>query len=187
MTIRVKHKAAGAMGSANEGTASSVSRMKRLARLRIPWRACLISVSYLLTIALGGMALYLWQAPLPPLPAGEVADGRSEVSSAAGRTGSKASLDACLRQVKVRELFRPSIPVPSNDRLGKTTAQELANRLQFLGIMGNDEGLAALVLIPNRGPGTFRAGDRVAEFTLQDVKPDRLVLKMGDEEAILKR
>jgi hypothetical protein len=134
----------------------------------------------------GGMA-YLWRAPLPLLPAPEVADGDLAASSAPGRAGSRASLEACLRQVKVRELFKPSIPVPSEDRLGKTTAQELADRLQFLGIAVDPGGLAALVFIPNRGPGTFRVGDRVAEFVLKEVQTDRLILELGDEQAILKR
>jgi hypothetical protein len=183
---RVRHKAAHPLRNSDEKTISSIPTVKRLARLRFPPRACLILAGYLLTVALGGMALYLWHAPLPPFPAFEIADGPL-AAAAAGRAGSKASLEVCLRQVKVRELFKPSIPVPSESRLGKTTAQELASRLQFLGIVGSADDVAALVFIPNRGPGTFRAGDRVAEFTLKDVKPDRLVLGLGDEEATLKR
>jgi hypothetical protein len=87
----------------------------------------------------------------------------------------------------MRDLFKPSIPVPSEGGIGKSTAQELADRLQFVGIMEEAGGLAALVFIPNRGPGTFHIGDRVAEFVLKNVQPDRLILELGDEEAILKR
>jgi hypothetical protein len=87
----------------------------------------------------------------------------------------------------MRNLFKPSIPVPSEGGIGKSTAQELADRLQFVGIMEEAGGLAALVFIPNRGPGTFYIGDRVAEFVLKDVQPDRLILELGDEKAILKR
>jgi len=105
----------------------------------------------------------------------------------AGRAGSKASLEICLRQVKMRDLFKPSVPVPTDGGIGKSTAQELADRLQFVGIMEEAGRLAALVFIPNRGPGTFHMGDRVAEFVLKDVQPDRLTLELGDEEAILKR
>jgi hypothetical protein len=131
--------------------------------------------------------VYLWRAPLPALAIPEVADESLLSPLAAGRGGSKASLEVCLRQVKVRDLFKPSIPVPTEDGLGKSTAQELAERLQFLGIMNDAQGLAALVFIPNRGPGTFHVGDRVAEFVLRDVQSDRLTLALGDEEAVLKR
>ncbi len=170
-----------------ERATPSVPKVGRRARLRLPWQPCRVVAGYLLTIALCGAAVYLWQAPLPPLPVPHAADSRAALLSAAGRAGSKASLEACLRQVKLRELFKPSIPVPEESRLGKSTAQELADRLQFVGIMGGPDGLAALVFIPNRGPGTFRVGDRVAEFTLKEVQPDRLVLALGDEQATLKR
>jgi hypothetical protein len=187
MRIRAKHKAAGERPQSDERTMPAAPKVKRWARLRPPWQLCLILAGYLLTVALGGMALYLWRAPLPARPVSDATDGHSALPPAAGRAESKASLEACLRQVKVRELFRPSVPVPSDDRLGKTTAQELASRLQFLGVVGNADDLAALLFIPNRGPGTFRPGDRVAEFTLKDVRPDRLILELGDEEATLKR
>jgi hypothetical protein len=59
--------------------------------------------------------------------------------------------------------------------------------MQFVGVMEDADGLAALVFIPNRGPGTFRVGDRVAEFVLKEVQPDRLTLELGEEQAILKR
>jgi hypothetical protein len=116
-----------------------------------------------------------------------VAETASTSSLTASRAGSKGSLDACLRQVKMRDLFKPSVPVPSDGGLGKTTAQELADRMQFVGVMEDADGLAALVFIPNRGPGTFRVGDRVAEFVLKEVQPDRLTLELGEDQAILKR
>jgi hypothetical protein len=141
----------------------------------------------MLTIALCGLAIYLWRAPLPPLAIPRIADESRASQLAGAREGSKAALEICLRQVKIRDLFKPAIPVPSEDGLGKSTAQELADRLQFIGIMAEADALAALVFIPNRGPGTFRVGDRVAEFVLKDVQPDRLILGLGDEEAILKR
>ena len=87
----------------------------------------------------------------------------------------------------MRDLFKPSIPVPADGGIAQTTTQELADRLQFVGIMEEAGGLAALVFIPNRGPGTFYIGDKVAEFVLKDVQPDRLILELGDEKAILKR
>ena len=141
----------------------------------------------MLTVALCGAALYLWRAPLPALPVPELVDAGVTSVAASNRLGSVASFDACLRQAKTRDLFKPSVPVPSENQISKTTAQELANRLQFLGVMGDGDGIAALVFIPTRGPGTFHKGDRVAEFILKDVTPDRLVLALGDEEATLKR
>lgn len=154
---------------------------------RLNRRLCLVASGYVLATALCGLTVYLWQSPLPALAIPQIVDEGSASSAVAGRAGAKASLEICLRQVKIRDLFRPSIPVPSEGGIGSSTAQELADRLQFVGIMEGAGGLAALVFIPNRGPGTFHVGDRVAEFVLKDVQPDRLVLGLGDEEAILKR
>jgi len=149
-------------------------------------RLCLVVGGYGLAMALCGLAAYLWVAPLPALTIPRTVEEGPLASVTAGRAGSKASLEICLRQVKRRDLFKPSIPVPS-DGVGKSTAQELANRLQFVGIMEEPAGLAALVFIPNRGPGAFHAGDRVAEFVLKEIQPDRLTLELGEEQAILKR
>jgi hypothetical protein len=161
--------------------------MGRWSRLRLSRRPCLVAGGCLLAAAFCGLAVYLWRAPLPPLAVAPTPSQDPGSSLSGGRSGAKASLDACLRQVKMRELFKPSIPIPTDGRIGKSTAQELADRLQFVGIMEEAGALAALVFIPNRGPGTFRPGDRVAEFILTDVQPNRLTLTLGDEEAILKR
>jgi hypothetical protein len=168
-------------------TALPVSMIGRLGRFQPNQRLCLVIGGYVLATSLCGLAAYLWRAPLPSLAISQTADEGSAAPLIAGRAGSKASMEVCLRQVKIRDLFKPSIPVPSEGRIGKSTAQELADRLQFVGIVEDAAGAAALVFIPNRGPGTFRVGDRVAEFVLKDVQPDRLVLELGDEEAILKR
>ena len=161
-------------------------RKGRLRHLR-PNRRCLIVGGYVLVAALGGLSVYLWRAPLPALIIPAVAGETAVSPLTAGRAGSKAALESCLRQVKMRDLFKPSVPVPSEDGIGKSTAQELADRLQFVGVMKEADGLAALVFIPNRGPGTFHVGDRVAEFVLQEIRPDRLTLELGDEKATLKR
>ena len=187
MTRRARDKEEDARLKPDGRTASPVSRAGRLGRLRPGRRRCVAAGGYLLVAALGGLAVYLWRAPLPSLAVPQIADGSTASQPAGGRDRSKASLEVCLRQVKMRDLFKPSIPVPSEDKIGKSTAQELANRLQFVGIMEEAGVLAALVFIPNRGPGTFHVGDRVAEFVLKDVQPDRLILELGDEEAILKR
>ena len=187
MTTQARDKAACERSRSNGQTAPPVPKAGHLRYLWPGWQRCLVFGSYVLSVSLCGAAVYLWRAPLPPLPVPEVADGSLATSLTVGRSGSKASLEACLRQVKIRDLFKPSIPVPSENRMGKSTAQELADRLQFVGIVREADGLAALVFIPNRGPGTFHVGDRVAEFILKDVKPDRLVLELGDEEVTLKR
>lgn len=168
-------------------TTLPVARMGRLSVLQLNRRLCLAIGGCVLATALCGLVVYLWRAPLPSLAIPQVADGGSTAPLITGRARSKASLEICLRQVKTRDLFKPSIPVPSEGGIGKSTAQELADRLQFVGVMEEAGGLAALVFIPNRGPGTFHMGDRVAEFVLKDVQPDRLILELGDEKAILKR
>ncbi len=165
----------------------SVPRKRGAIPFRLDWRLCLTIGGHLLTVALLGLAIYLWQAPLSSLTIPWATDAPRASPATTNRGRSGGGLEVCLRQVKVRNLFKPSIPVPTEDGVGKSTAQELAERLKFLGIMDDVEGLAALVFIPNRGPGTFRAGDRVAEFVLKDVQVDRLTLELGDEKAILKR
>ena len=164
-----------------------VTRMGRLSVLQPNWRLSLTIVGYVLAMALCGLAIYLWQAPLPSLKIPQVTNADSTSQLISSRAGSKAALEICLRHVKMRDLFKPSTPVPTEGGIAKSTAQELADRLQFVGIMEEAGKLVALVFIPNRGPGTFHMGDRVAELVLKDVQPDRLILELGDEEAILKR
>jgi hypothetical protein len=168
-------------------TAPAAGRTGRWGRLRPSRRWCLGMGGYLLAALLGALALYLWRARLPALVIPSRAEETPASPVTAGRAGSRASLEICQRQIKTRDLFKPSIPVPREDRLGQSTAQQLAERLQFVGTLGEGDSLAALVFIPNRGPGTFRVGDRVAEFVLKSVKPDRVTLTLGDEEATLKR
>lgn len=187
MVTQGKNGRRGARLKSDTKTGLSSARMGRLSVLQ-PIRRLGRSIGgYVLATALCGLVVYLWRAPLPSPAIPQIADEDSTSPLIGGRAGSKVSLETCLRQVKTRDLFKPSIPVPSEGGIGKSTAQELADRLQFVGIMEEAGGLAALVFIPNRGPGTFHIGDRVAEFVLKDVQPDRLVLQLGNEEAILKR
>jgi hypothetical protein len=187
MVTRGKSNGTGIRRDSDRRAAPSVPPLGRSRRLQPHWRLYLGVGGYGLAMVLCGLAAYLWRAPLPALAIRQRAEEAATSSLIAGRAGSKTSLEICLRQVKMRDLFKPSVPVPSEDRIGKSTAQELADRLQFVGIVEKVDGLSALVFIPNRGPGTFHVGDRVAEFELKDVRPDRLILRLGDEEAILKR
>ena len=84
-------------------------------------------------------------------------------------------------------MFKPSIPIPAQKKVGRTTAQQLADRLQFLGTSGNEQSISALIFIPKQGPGLFKAGDRVAEFVLKNIKKDSLVLELENEQVVLKR
>jgi hypothetical protein len=168
-------------------TAPPPAAKSRFHRLGPHRRLCLVAGGYVVTATLCGLAGYLWRAPLPSIVVSQNRDANPAPALTAGRAGSKASFESCLRQVKTRDLFKPSVPVPSESGIGKSTAQELAGRLQFVGVMEAGGGLAALVFIPNRGPGTFRVGDRVAEFVLKDIQADQLTLELGDEKAVLKR
>jgi len=156
-------------------------------RLQPTRRVGLTVVRYMLPVALCGLAVCLWQAPLPSLAIAHMGDESPPAPPAPTRERAKRSLEICLRQSKMRNLFEPSVPIPREEGVGQSTAQELASRLQFLGVMDDGGALGALVMIPNRGPGTFHVGDRVAEFVLKDVQPDRLILGLGDDDAILKR
>jgi hypothetical protein len=159
----------------------------RFRSLLLTRHSCLMTGGYALAVASCALAGYLWWAPLPVLAVPPVQEAVASSLSTGGRAGSKASLESCLRQVKMRDLFKPSVPVPTDGGVAKSTAQELADRMQFVGVMEEAGGLAALVFIPNRGPGAFHVGDRVAEFVLKEVQSHRLTLELGEERAILKR
>jgi len=156
-------------------------RSKRFARQN--W---ITIVTSLLSLGLCSLILYMLLAPLPELPVPNFAD-KQPIASGTIRANSVASLDTYTDLLKTRNLFKPSIPIPSEKKIGKTTAQQLAERLQFLGTSGNDKDLTALVFIPERGPGSFHVGDRVAEFVLKDIKKDSLVLEMENELITIKR
>jgi hypothetical protein len=143
-------------------------------------------VTSLLSVSLCSFILYMLLSPLPELPVLNFAD-KQPLASGTTQAGSIASLDTYTNLLKTRNLFKPSIPIPSEKKIGKTTAQQLAERLQFLGTSGNEKNLTALVFIPERGPGSFHVGDRVAEFVLKDIKKDSMVLELENEQITLKR
>lgn len=140
----------------------------------------------LLSVGLCSFILYMLLSPLPELPVPDFED-KQLVASDTTQANSIASLDTYTNLLKTRNLFKPSIPIPSKKKIGKTTAQQLAGRLQFLGTSGDEQNLTALVFIPERGPGLFHVGDRVAEFVLKDIKKDSMVLELENEQITLKR
>lgn len=143
-------------------------------------------VTSLLSVGLCSFILYMLLSPLSELPVPNFAD-KQPIASGTTQTSSIASLDTYTNLLKTRNLFKPSIPIPSEKKIGKTTAQQLAERLQFLGTCGDEQDLTALVFIPGRGPGSFHVGDRVAEFVLKDIKKDSMVLELENERITLKR
>jgi hypothetical protein len=141
-------------------------------------------VTFAVGAGLSLLMLYMAAAPLPQLPV----PGRENQFSV-GEVHERAALpiEAYLEPLKSRDLFKPSAPVPDSNKLAKTTAEQLAQRLRFLGTTGEADNIAALVFVPERGPGIFRAGDRIAEFVLEKITKDSIVLKMEDEHVTLKR
>ena len=138
------------------------------------------------SIGLSLLILYMLVSPLPKLPTPDFAD-EQPVTSGVTQTESVRLLDAYVEPLKTRDLFKPSVPIPDQKKIGKTTAEQLAQRLQFLGTIGDEQNLSALVFIPERGPGSFHKGDRVAEFVLKSITKDSLVLEMENEQITLKR
>lgn len=132
------------------------------------------------------LILYMMFSSLPELP---LPDSNSNRTATAGNApvAKLALLDKYLEPLKTRDLFKPSVPIPSEKKIGKTTAEQLAGRLQFLGVSGEGAQLRALVFIPERGPGSFKVGDRVAEFILKDIQKNSLVLQLENEQITLKR
>jgi len=139
-----------------------------------------------LSIGLCSLILYTLVSPLPELPVPNFADERP-ITSSEIQARFIAPIETYTGLLKTRDLFKPSIPIPSEKEIGKTTAQQLAQRLQFLGTSGDENNLSALVFIPERGPGSFQVGDRVAEFILIDVRKNSLVLELENEQITLKR
>jgi hypothetical protein len=140
----------------------------------------------LLSVGLCALLLFMLLSRLPGLPIPDFARAAS-VASAATEARATAPLNVYLQPLKVRDLFKPSIPIPAGKKIGKTTAEQLAQRLQFLGTSGDAQNLSALIFIPERGPASFQAGDRVAEFVLIEIRNDSLVLELEDEQVVVKR
>jgi hypothetical protein len=136
-----------------------------------------------------GLCLFIFYMLLSPLPELPLPNFGSEQSAMTGTIQARitSSLDTYLEPLKTRDLFKPSVPIPAHEKIGKTTAEQLAQRLQFLGTSGEGQNLSALVFIPERGPGSFQVGDRVAEFVLKNIKKDSLVLELENERIMLKR
>ncbi len=139
-----------------------------------------------ISTGLCSLTLYSLVFPLPELPVPNFVD-EGPITSGDIRARLIAPIETYTGPLKTRDLFKPSIPIPSEKRIGKTTAQQLAQRLQFLGTSGDENKLSALVFIPERGPGSFQVGDRVAEFVLIEVKKNSLVLELENEQITLKR
>ena len=144
-----------------------------------------------LTTTFGGLVLFLlilfmlvW--PLPPLPSPGLASGQLTRDVAPELRG-YPSLDTYLEPLKTRTLFKPSIPIPTKKNTAKTTAQQLAERLKFLGTTDDRQNLNALIFIPERGPEIFEVGDHVAEFVLKKVQKDTVILELGNEQIILSK
>jgi len=140
----------------------------------------------LLSLGLISLIVCMLLSPLPERPAPNFAD-KQPVTSNVDQAGSLPSPESYTQLLKTRDLFKPSVPIPAEKKIGKTTAEQLAQRLQFLGTSGDGQNLSALVFIPERGPGSFQIGDRVAEFVLKDIRKDQLVLELEDELITLKR
>ena len=139
-----------------------------------------------LSIALCLLTSYLFLSPLPEFT---IPDFNDELSSTVSESRARTLplLNTYLQPLKMRNLFKPSIPIPIQKKIGKTTAQQLAERLQFLGTTGEERNLSALVFIPQRGPALFKENDMVAEFILKEINKEYLVLELENEQIILKR
>ena len=130
--------------------------------------------------------LYMLISPLRELPVSNFGD-EQPMKSRTIRARTISPLATYLEPLKARDLFKPSVPIPAEKKIGKTTAEQLAQRLVYLGTSGDGQNLLALVFIPQRGPGLFKAADRVAEFVLKEIRKDSLVLELESEQIILRR
>jgi hypothetical protein len=164
---------------------SCTARLWQGLRRFIHQNSITITIAFL-SIGLCSLTLYILIFPLPDLPVPNFAD-EGPITSNDIQARFIAPIETYTGLLKTRDLFKPSIPIPSEKKIGKTTAQQLAQRLQFLGTSGDENNLSALVFIPERGPGSFQVDDRVAEFILIDVKKDSLVLELENEQITLKR
>jgi hypothetical protein len=125
-------------------------------------------------------------APLPELSTAASTE-RASLISDASHTRTIVPLQSYLQLPKTRSLFKPSVPIPAKKKLAKSTAEQLAQRLQFLGISDDGKKLSALILTAETGPAFFEIGDRMGQFVLKNIQKDKLVLQLHDEQVILKR
>lgn len=172
-----------AAGSA-EAIADRSTARRRHAR-RFYTQQWIESATTLVSLTLCGGILYLMLGPLPKPPKPEGHGQAMAFKALADRAS--VPMDTYTRVLKTRDLFKPSMAIPAENKVAKTTAQQLADRLKFMGTTPKPDGLRAFVMIPNQGPAMFKVGDRVAEFTLEEVKADSLVLKLEEERVTVKR
>lgn len=138
------------------------------------------------SVVLALLLLSLLVVPLPELPVLHLQQEQA-LEADMGQVVTLAPLQTYLEPLKKRDLFKPSIPIPLQKNIGTTTAEQLANRLEFLGTRSNGQEQFAIVMVPGQGPDSFRTGERVAEFVLKDINRHGIVLQLENETVTLRR
>jgi hypothetical protein len=185
MLQHVKETIALKLSKQNHSAAPKIAEYWKRYQYLIHWHWITIITAFS-SIGLCLFILYMLVSPLPKLPVPDFAS-EQPVTTGATQTESVRLLDTYIEPLKTRDLFKPSVPIADQNKIGKTTAEQLAQRLQFLGTSGDEQNLSALVFIPERGPASFHTGDRVAEFVLKSITKDSLVLELENEQITLKR
>ncbi len=112
---------------------------------------------------------------------------RRALKTSSQATRSLPALEHYLKMARKRELFRPSVPLPAEKKLGQTTAEELAKRFKFLGVSGTKPNLSALVAVAKAGVKTVRQGERLEDFVVKEISSGQLTLELNEDIVVLKR
>jgi len=81
-----------------------------------------------------------------------------------------------------RKYLAPPVPVERKDSVAQASAQELAKQVRFCGAMGSGDGVKALIAVKKAAPDFYAPGEKVFEFTLKSVTPEKIVLTVAGED-----
>ena len=144
----------------------------------------MVMLGILLVLALAACYALFW--PLDALPG--AASFPTQVSQIAILDARPLpALERYLNIARKRELFKPSVPLAAGNKLGQTTAEQLAKRFKFLGVSGAKPDLSALVAVTNGGVQTVRQGERLEDFVVKEIDSGQLVLQLNEDIVTLKR
>ena len=143
-----------------------------------------VMLGIFLILALAACQQVFW--PLEPLPKPENPPTQM-LGVNAQPTRPLVALNDYLSMARKRELFKPSVPLPAENKLGQTTAEELAKRFKFLGVSGSGADLSALVAVANASVQSVRQGEHLEDFVVKEINSGQLVLELNEDTVILKR
>lgn len=84
-----------------------------------------------------------------------------------------------------RQLFKPAVPV-GTAASSQMTAEKLAERLTLVGIVRSGDAFEAYITVQNEGTSRYKAGDKVADFTVTEVTESKVILELAGQSVELR-